>query len=163
MKKTYDVGSFKAIVLENGDVKIVPCLLPIDVKKPETYARWFTTGEILKVTREPDEPVKMTLEYPDDLFMRDAHQIDAEKRRNMVSRTITSSVINCIYWNGENAVKQLIIMPNKMTVKEAGKIENVLKVFGIEYTSKLYGMPDDEFYAKSLVRDLDKFRTEKDK
>ena len=162
MKKTYDVGKFKAIVLENGDVKIVPCLLPIDIKKPETYARWFTTGEILKVTEEPGDAVKMTLEYPDELFMRDAHQIDAEKRRNMVSRTITSSVINCIYWNGENAVKQLIIMPNKMTVKEAGKIENVLKVFGIEYTSKLYGMPDDEFYAKSLVRDLEKFRTEKD-
>lgn len=162
MKKTYDVGQFKAITLENGDVKIVPCLLPIDVKKPETYARWFVGGELLKVTREPDEPVKMTLEYPDDLFMRDAHQIDAEKRRNMVSRTITSSVINCIYWNGENAVKQLIIMPNKMTVKDAGKIENVLKVFGIEYTSKLYAMADDEFYAKSLVRDLEKFRTEKD-
>lgn len=162
MKKTYDVGKFKAITLKNGDVKIVTCLLPIDVKKPETYARWFTTGELLKVTREPDKAVKMTLEYPDDLFMRDAHQIDAEKRRNMVSRTITSSVINCIYWNGENAVKQLIIMPNKMTVKEAGKIENVLKVFDIEYTSKLYGMPDDEFYAKALTRDIAKYQSEKD-
>lgn len=162
MKKTYDVGKFKAIVLENGDVKIIPCLLPIDAKRPETYAKWFTTGEILKVTKDPDDAVKMTLEYPDKLFMRDAHQIDAEKRRNMVSRTITSSIINCIYWNGENAVKQLIIMPNKMTVKEASKIENVLKVFGIEYTSTLYAMPDDEFFAKSLARGLEEFKTEKD-
>lgn len=162
MKKTYDVGKFKAITLENGDVKIVPCLLPIDVKKPETYARWFTTGEILKVTREHDEPVKMTLEYDDKLFMRDAHQIDAEKRRNMVSRTITSSVIDCIYWNGNEAVKQFIIMPGKLTVKTAGKIENVLKVFGVEYTTQLYAMADDEFYAKSLARYIAKYQSEKD-
>lgn len=163
MKKTYDVGKYKAITLENGDVKIVPCLLPIDAKKPETYARWFVSGEILKVTREPDEPVKMTLEYDDKLFMRDAHQIDAEKRRNMVSRTITSSVIDCIYWDGQNAIKQFITMPNKLNAKEAGKIENVLKVFGIEYTSQLYAMADDEFFAKALACDIAKYQNEKDR
>lgn len=146
MKKSYELKRYAVVRFLNGNADVVNTLLPNNDKLAVRYAEVRVPGEILKVTPKDDEIEHITLEMPDDVFETKAVKLSADKRRNMVSRTMTSTAIDCIAWDGEKAERTVKIVPSKLNTKQAAKVEDVLKVFSVDFITELVGVPDAEFF-----------------
>lgn len=146
MKKTYDVKRYRVVAFRDGQPFMVEVLLPDNDNRAMKYADAMIEGEVLKVTPMASDTESITLEMPDDIFNAKARQISADKRRNMVSRTMTKTDIDCIYWDGTTAARTNITVSGKLDEKKACKVDGVLKVFNVNYMTELVGVDDVEFY-----------------